>query len=340
MRTHAFDHRYSDHEFDEDQLDLQAAARDFLRRESSTEALRAAGSGVDVARFDGLRDLGMLEMALPEAGVGMVELVAVAEVVGAALGGVPVAEIWATARLLAAVDDTDVPTEADGIDALAFEDLSGAQLIAGGAAARSIIGLIGDRLVRVRLAEPLPTAGNTAGIALGRWSATPGEFTELARGAEAVGLFANAVAQWRVITAALSAAAASTAIESAVEFANQRTTRGVVIGALQAISHPLADARVGVVAARNLARRAAWFLENEPASRPDLPVLAIVLASRSANRAAHVAVHVQGGQGVSLESDVTLAFTRAVQWPLVGGNPETLLADLGRSLVDHRNEGP
>ena len=50
----------------------------------------------------------------------------------------------------------------------------------------------------------------------------------------------------------------------AAEFAKTRYTLGVPISTLQGISHPLANMAITVQGGRGLARRAAWYLDNEP----------------------------------------------------------------------------
>ena len=58
-------------------------------------------------------------------------------------------------------------------------------------------------------------------------------------------------------------------------------------------------------AGRNLARRAAWFLDNEPDERPELAPSAFVFMAEEAAKAATMAVHIQGGLGVSAEAAAT-----------------------------------
>ncbi len=85
----------------------------------------------------------------------------------------------------------------------------------------------------------------------------------------------------------------------AAEFAKNRYTLGVPISTLQGISHPLANIAITVQGGRNLARRAAWFLDNEPDERPELAPSAFVFMAEEASKAATMAVQVQGGLGVS-----------------------------------------
>ena len=107
----------------------------------------------------------------------------------------------------------------------------------------------------------------------------------------------------------------------AAEFAKTRYTLGVPISTLQGISHPLANMAITVQGGRNLARRAAWFLDNEPDERRDLAPSAFVFMAEEAAKAATMAVHVQGGLGVSAEAAATAYLVRARGWPLAGGDP-------------------
>ena len=104
----------------------------------------------------------------------------------------------------------------------------------------------------------------------------------------------------------------------AAEFAKSRYTLGVPISTLQGISHPLENMAIAVQGGRGLARRAAWYLDNEPAERPELAPSAFVFMAEEASKAATMAVHVQGGLGVSAEAGNTV---RARGWPLAGGDP-------------------
>jgi alkylation response protein AidB-like acyl-CoA dehydrogenase len=90
---------------------------------------------------------------------------------------------------------------------------------------------------------------------------------------------------------------------------------------LQGISHPLANIAITVQGGRNLARRAAWFLGNEPVERPELAPSAFVFMAEEASKAATMAVHIQGGLGVSAEAAASAYLVRARGWPLAGGDP-------------------
>jgi alkylation response protein AidB-like acyl-CoA dehydrogenase len=105
----------------------------------------------------------------------------------------------------------------------------------------------------------------------------------------------------------------------------------VPIGTFQALSHPLADAAIGTETARRLARKAAWYVDHEPERAPRLAAMALLHASEVANRTTHLAIHVLGGIGFTLEASPQHFFRRAKGLVLVGGDPQQelqVIADL------------
>ena len=78
--------------------------------------------------------------------------------------------------------------------------------------------------------------------------------------------------------------------------------------------------------------RAAWFSEHEPAEAESQVLMAYCYARDVANRAASTGIHVQGGFGFTLESDMQLYFRRAKGWTLVTGDPQDDLRRLGELL--------
>ena len=144
--------------------------------------------------------------------------------------------------------------------------------------------------------------------------------TVLASGAAAAGEYARAVAEWKVLTAAALVGLTERSLWIGVEFTKTRRTMGVPIGALQGVAFPLADVAIGVTGARNLIRKAAWMLENDPDARPDLPLVAFAYAREVAGRGVSISAHVQGGLGVAREADATLYFVRGKAWAALAGN--------------------
>ncbi len=91
---------------------------------------------------------------------------------------------------------------------------------------------------------------------------------------------------------------------------------------------------ITVEGGRNLARRAAWFLDNEPDARPELAPSAFVFMAEEASKAATMAVHIQGGLGVSSEAAATAYLVRARGWPLAGGDPGASAKQIANILAD------
>ena len=133
--------------------------------------------------------------------------------------------------------------------------------------------------------------------------------------------YQRALDEWRVLTAAALVGLVEQTMLTAAEFAKTRYTLGVPISTLQGISHPLANIAITVQGGRNLARRAAWFCDNEPDERPELAPAAFVFMAEEAPRAATTAVHVQGGLGVSAEAASAAYLLRARGWALAAGDP-------------------
>ena len=106
--------------------------------------------------------------------------------------------------------------------------------------------------------------------------------TVIASGAGALAEYQRALDEWRVLTAAALVGLVEETMTIAAEFAKTRYTLGVPISTLQGISHPLANMAITVQGGRNLARRAAWFLDNEPDERPELAPSAFVFMAEEA----------------------------------------------------------
>ena len=108
----------------------------------------------------------------------------------------------------------------------------------------------------------------------------------------------------------------------AAEFAKTRYTLGVPISTLQGISHPLANIAI-TVAGRTQPGPAGGLVPGQRTR--GTPELARRRRScswpRRPPRAATMAVHVQGGLGVSAEAAATAYLVRARGWALAGGDP-------------------
>jgi alkylation response protein AidB-like acyl-CoA dehydrogenase len=326
--------RRLDYSLSEDHLAIQEAYKQFFKTHCPIETVRAAQeSGFDKSLWERLCAMGATTMALPESaggdGATLVDLTLVAEEIGRSLAPVPWIDHVCASRLLSRLGavDSDLVT---GKQLAAFdpqhESVSGTRLIPTGSIADRILVrggspespdivalTFGTRPVKVDNIGKLPMA----------WvdPATADSSTVVASGPEALAEYQRALDEWRVLSAAALVGLVEETMTIAAEFAKNRYTLGVPISTLQAISHPLANIAITVAGGRNLTRRAAWFLDNEPDERPELAPSAFVFMAEEASKAATMAVQVQGGLGVSAEAAATAYLVRARGWALAGGDP-------------------
>ncbi|WP_025735224.1 acyl-CoA dehydrogenase family protein [Mycobacterium genavense] len=322
------DYSLSDHH-----VDLQSAYKQFFKTHCSIETVRAAEpSGFDKNLWERLCATGATTMALPESsggdGATLVDLTLVAEEIGRSLAPVPWIDHVCAARLLGRLEarGADTAGVADGeqlagIDAR-IDAAPGPRLIPTGSIADHIIVRDGDEVVRLRFPTRPAKVDNLGRLPMA-WvdPANADTRTVIARGPEALANYLLALDEWRLLTAAALVGLVEETMTIAAEFAKTRYTLGVPISTLQAISHPLANMAITVQGGRNLARRAAWFLDNEPGERDELAPSAFVFMTEEAAKAATMAVHIQGGLGVSSEAAATAYLVRARGWPLAAGDP-------------------
>ena len=326
--------RRLDYSLSEDHQAIQEAYKQFFKTHSPIESVRAAEeTGFDKSLWERLCAMGATTMALPESaggdGATLVDLTLVAEEIGRSLAPVPWIDHVVAARLLARLGAPD-PDLVTGKQLAALdpqhESVSGVRLIPIGSIADQILVrdgspenpdivalTFGTRPVKVDNIGKLPMAWVDPAAADSR--------TVVARGADALAEYQRALDEWRVLTAAALVGLVEETMTIAAEFAKNRYTLGVPISTLQAISHPLANIAITVAGGRNLARRAAWFLDNEPDERQELAPSAFVFMAEEASKAATMAVQVQGGLGVSAEAAATAYLVRARGWALAGGDP-------------------
>jgi alkylation response protein AidB-like acyl-CoA dehydrogenase len=328
-----FELRRQDYSLSEHHVDLQTAYKQFFKTHCSIETVRAAEpSGFDKNLWERLCAMGASTMALPEScggdGATLVDLTLVAEEIGRALAPVPWIDHVCAARLLARLSALGAETAgvADGEQLAALDpridSVQGARLIPTGSIADHIIVRDGDEVVRLTFGTRPAKVDNIGRLPMA-WvdPAAADTRTVVAQGPDAQASYQRALDEWRLLTAAALVGLVEETMTIAAEFAKTRYTLGVPISTLQGISHPLANMAITVQGGRNLARRAAWFLDNEPDERPELAPSAFVFMAEEAAKAATMAVHIQGGLGVSAEAAATAYLVRARGWPLAGGDP-------------------
>lgn len=333
-----FELRRQDYSLTDEHADLQAAYRDVLRAHCGIETVRAAETvGVDKELWERLCTMGVSSMAVPERaggdGATLVDLTLVAEELGRSLAPVPWVDHVCAIRLLTALDGLD----ADLLDGrrIAALDVSlrpgtGPRLIPAGAVADDLVMRDGEQVVRLRHATRPPRVDNIGRLPMAWIDPALADTEPLADGPAALAHYRRALDEWRLLTAAALVGLVEETMTIAAEFAKTRHTLGVPIGTLQGISHPLADIAITVAGGRNLVRRAAWYLDNEPDERPELAVAAFVFMAEEAAKAATTAAHVQGGLGVSAEAASSAYLLRARGWPLAAGDP----ADSARAVAE------
>ena len=328
-----FELRRLDYSLSDDHVALQNAYRQFFKTHCSIETVRAAEpSGFDKSLWERLCAMGATTMALPEScggdGATLVDLTLVAEEIGRSLAPVPWIDHVCATRLLGRLGALDADTAglANGEQLAALDaridSVRGARLIPTGSIADHIIVRDGDQVVRLAFGTRPAKVENIGRLPMA-WvdPAAADSRTVIAEGSDALANYQRALDEWRLLTAAALVGLVEETMTIAAEFAKTRYTLGVPISTLQAISHPLANMAIAVQGGRNLARRAAWFLDNEPDERPELAPSAFVFMSEEAAKAATMAVHIQGGLGVSSEAAATAYLVRARGWPLAAGDP-------------------
>ncbi|MEY8015304.1 acyl-CoA dehydrogenase family protein [Mycobacterium servetii] len=339
--------RRLDYSLTPDHEALQAAYRDFFKTHCPIETVRAAEeTGFDKTLWERLCAMGATTMALPESaggdGATLVDLTLVAEEIGRSLAPVPWIDHVCAARLLARLGaaESDV---VQGARLIALDpqhdSVTGSRLIPAGSIADQVIVREGAEVVRLAF-DTRPAKVDNIGRLPMAWvdPAAADHRTVLAGGPDVLAEYQRALDEWRLLTAAALVGLVEEALTIAAEFAKTRYTLGVPISTLQGISHPLANIAISVQGGRNLARRAAWFLDNEPDERPELAASAFVFMAEEAAKAATMAVHVQGGLGVSVEAAATAYLVRARGWALAGGDPGASAKYVGE-LVAARESG-
>jgi alkylation response protein AidB-like acyl-CoA dehydrogenase len=266
--------RRLDYSLTEDHEAVQEAYRQFFKSHCSIETVRAAEeSGFDKSLWERLCAMGATTMALPESvggdGATLVDLTLVAEEIGRTLAPVPWIDHVCAARLLARLDALK-PDVVSGKQIVALDpqhdSVSGVRLIPVGSIADHIIARDGDDVVRLTF-DTRPVKVDNIGRLPMAW-VDPGAAdsrTVVASGASALAEYQRALDEWRLLTGSALVGLVEETMTIAAEFAKTRYTLGVPISTLQAISHPLANIAITVQGGRHLARRAAWFLDNEPA---------------------------------------------------------------------------
>lgn len=135
----------------------------------------------------------------------------------------------------------------------------------------------------------------------------------------------------RVLLAGGYVGAAESTLQEALAYAKERRQFDRRIGDFQALAHPLADLRTEVDAARLLAYRAAWMLDQ------GLPCaaegsMAKLFGSELYVRAARQGMQVLGGYGFATESVMSFRYRESIVAPISGGTSQIQRNAIARSM--------
>lgn len=339
-------YRRQNYALTEDQETVRQAFAEFFDKEVPTARVRAAEPlGFDSELWAQVVELGLTSMAVPEEhggdGAGLVEMSLVAEELGRAIAPVPLIEHVIATRLLAAAGDE---SHADLLEAaiagermlgFAARPLSGRQILPHGAVADDVVGFDGTKLVVMSATTPRVHVANQGNLPYAWIDPSAERMVEIAA-SDPAALFETAGREWRVLTASALVGLTESAQWIGVEFAKTRETMGTFIGKLQGVQFPLVDVHMWVTGSRNLVRRAAWFMDNEPSHERTLAYEALAYAAATAAKGTSIAAHVQGGLGFIAESDASLYFLRSKAWATGAGDPAESLREAGRILLEER----
>ncbi len=326
---------------------LQQTVRDFLAREYPPEKRREvfdAGEGHDPLLWEGLMELGLGGLLVPEAlgGVGLelLDAALVAEALGeAAFLGPYLGHLLATLAIVRGGSDeqqarwlpalaagertaTVALAEADGAwdpeawsTSLQDGRVHGAKeyVLAGRFADLIVVGLQGGELALVETgaegldARPFEGADRTRGLDQVHFDGTPAEV--LPGGRAAAGAVRDA---GLVLLSADAFGGGSRLVEMCIEYARSREQFGRPIGAFQAVKHHLADMAVRTEPSRGLLWYAAYAFDALPEEAERTAALAKAHFTDRYMQTARNAVELHGGIGFTWECDVQIWFKRAL----------------------------
>jgi len=340
----------------EEQEALRDAVSGFLEKAADAEAIRQAEPlGWDPKVWDGLTAIGVPTLGVAEelggSGATLRDLAVVAEACGARLAPAPAVETMVAARLLARFAAAGIESATATLATLAEGGLPVtiairpavdgiAPLTPGAAVAAAVVALDGDDLVLVTLDEPLPSPTNLGSAPLADVDLTRPGRTVLTSGDEARAAHAQAVDEWRALTARWLVGLGREAQAIGIQYAIDRKQFDVAVGSFQAVQHRFADLATDLDGADLLSNKAVWALDVDDAVASTFPTMAFWFAGDAAQRAAAWSLHVHGGYGFMEEYDIQLHFRRAKATRLVMGDPRRELQRLATSLWEDEGSGP
>jgi alkylation response protein AidB-like acyl-CoA dehydrogenase len=305
-------------DFTDDQQAIKRTARELLSDRFRPERVRelAEAGEYDADAWRELADLGWPGIYVTESyggqGLGLVELVILAEELGYALAPSPFLSN-AAAGLLVQHGGSDgqrerlVPGIAAGGPLATVGERHGdlaLALDAGEAEAVVVISRHGPE-VAAHL-QPAAEAERVDSI-----DSTRALFRVAVEDGEPLADPAAGVDRARVAVAAELVGVAQRAMEMAVAHAREREQFGRPIGAYQAVSHRCAQMLLEIEGARSATYYAAWAGDHEPETLPLAAAMAKAYASDAGTRVTSSALQVLGGIGFTWEHDLHFFLKRA-----------------------------
>lgn len=304
-------------DLDQEQRDFAASIDAALAAADVPGAVRAWGSGdVEPGRrvWNQLTELGVTALAVPEEhdGIGAhpVDLMVALEALGRWCVPGPVVESIAVAPVLLAGRGEQLAALAAG-ESIATVALPPHTPRAVDAETADLVLLAGDGKV------------STAQAGIRHRSVDPARaiFDVTATGESWAADVARAYEFGALGTAAYLIGAGQAMLDTAVEYAKQRTQFGRVIGSYQAIKHKLADVHIALELARPLVYGAALSLADGSADTARDVSAAKVAASDAALLAAHSSLQTHGAIGFTSECDLSLWLLRVQALRPAWGDP-------------------
>jgi alkylation response protein AidB-like acyl-CoA dehydrogenase len=358
-----------DFEFSTEQEMLRSSVRAFLAANAPIASVRSRYESAtgDPSVWEGLRELGVTGLLVPEAhggaGTGMVDAAVVLEELGRAVCPVP----YATSAIgaVALADEELLPRLADGsligtiaifepANRYAWEQPSTRATSAGRGwaldgekvhvadacaadvalvTARDDSGVVGTYACEAF--DAVPTAAVDGSRKQGRISFARAPARRIDDAGDSHRAVAAALDRLGVATAVDGVGAAQRALELALEYAKEREQFGRPIGAFQAVQHLCADMLRTVELGRAAAYYACWALENAPAEEAHRSAtIARAFAADAFPQLGSTAIQVFGGIGFTWEHDIHLYFKRLLSCAYTFGTAAEHLEELAAIAID------
>tara|TARA_R110001592_G_scaffold260403_1_gene524941 strand:+ start:39063 stop:40115 length:1053 start_codon:yes stop_codon:yes gene_type:complete len=315
----------------EDQQLIHEAARTLLIENCSTEQLRkmlADGQVQDQARWAQILEMGLPSILVSEEsgglGLSAVDFVGVAEAAGYVALPEPLIEQGGVVLpLLAGLSDSKgwldraLAGEKIAIDHPAQRFVADADLAEG-------IILFADGAIHIverKQFELIKQESIDPFRELSRVNYSLSAETQVARGAEAEKLIADAFERGALFCAAQALGLAQRCVDMAVAYAQERTQFGKPIGSYQAVKHMLANVQVQIEFARPVIYAAAVEISIGGPIAEARVSHAKLVATEAADFAARTALQAHGAMGFTWEVDLHFFMKRALALLAAWGKP-------------------